>query len=92
MTERIDFKSMTPEELTAWCKDQGQPAFRGKQLFQWLSRGVASTEEMTDVPQGPPGQDRPGRWHQPAGGGPEAGLKAGRHHKISVAAGRWQLY
>ena len=32
MTERIDFKSMTPEELTAWCKDQGQPAFRGKQL------------------------------------------------------------
>ena len=39
MTERIDFKSMTPEELTAWCKDQGQPAFRGKQLFQWLSRG-----------------------------------------------------
>lgn len=24
MTERIDFKSMTPEELTAWCKDQGQ--------------------------------------------------------------------
>ena len=49
MTERIDFKSMTPEELTAWCKDQGQPAFRGKQLFQWLSRGVASTEDMTDV-------------------------------------------
>ena len=26
-----DFKSMTPEELAAWCKDQGQPAFRGKQ-------------------------------------------------------------
>ena len=51
MTERIDFKSMTTEELTAWCKDQGQPAFRGKQLFQWLSRGVASTEEMTDVPK-----------------------------------------
>ena len=51
MTERIDFKSMTPEELTVWCKDQGQPAFRGKQLFQWLSRGVASTEEMTDVPK-----------------------------------------
>ena len=43
-------------------------------------------------PQGPPGQDRPGRWHHPAGGGPEAGLKAGRHHKISVAAGRWQLH
>ena len=39
-----DFKSMTPEELAAWCKDQGQPAFRGKQLFQWLHRGVTSTQ------------------------------------------------
>lgn len=46
-----DLKSMTVEELTAWCRDQGQPAFRGKQLFQWLSRGVASTEEMTDLPK-----------------------------------------
>ena len=25
-----DLKSMTPEELTAWCKEQGMPAFRGK--------------------------------------------------------------
>lgn len=46
-----DLKSMTVEELTAWCRDQGQPAFRGKQLFQWLSRGVAATEEMTDLPK-----------------------------------------
>ena len=38
-----DLKSMTPEELTAWCREQGQPAFRGRQLFQWLSRGVVST-------------------------------------------------
>ena len=34
-----DLKSMTPEELTAWCREQGQPAFRGRQLFQWLSGG-----------------------------------------------------
>lgn len=46
-----DLKSMTPEELAAWCRAQGQPAFRGKQLFQWLSRGVTSTEEMTDLPK-----------------------------------------
>ena len=26
-----DLRSMTVEELTAWCKDRGQPAFRGKQ-------------------------------------------------------------
>lgn len=46
-----DLKSMTPEELTAWCKDQGQPAFRGKQIFQWFSRGVTSAEEMTNLPK-----------------------------------------
>lgn len=46
-----DLRSMTVEELTAWCKDRGQPAFRGKQLFQWLSRGVSSAEEMTDLPK-----------------------------------------
>ena len=46
-----DLRSMTPEELTAWCKDHGQPAFRGKQLFQWFSRGVTSVDEMTDLPK-----------------------------------------
>lgn len=46
-----DLRSMTLEELTAWCQAQGQPAFRGKQLFQWLSRGVASTDELTDQPK-----------------------------------------
>lgn len=34
-----DLKSMTPEELTAWCREQGQPAFRGRQLFQWAQPG-----------------------------------------------------
>ena len=47
----IDLRSMTLEELTAWCQAQGQPAFRGKQLFQWLSRGAASTDELTDQPK-----------------------------------------
>lgn len=46
-----DLKSMTPEELTQWCKEQGQPAFRGKQIFQWFSRGVESVEEMTNLPK-----------------------------------------
>ncbi len=46
-----DLKSMTPQELSTWCKEQGQPAFRGKQLFQWFHRGAASLEEMTDLPK-----------------------------------------
>ena len=40
---------MTLEELTAWMKDQGESAFRGKQIFKWLYRGVTSFEEMTDL-------------------------------------------
>ncbi|MDY3905508.1 MAG: 23S rRNA (adenine(2503)-C(2))-methyltransferase RlmN [Lawsonibacter sp.] len=44
-----DIKSMTLEELAAWFKDQGEPAFRAKQVFRWLYRGVTSFEEMSDL-------------------------------------------
>ncbi len=42
--------SMSLEELTAWLKAQGYPAFRGKQLYEWLQRG-ASFDEMTNLPR-----------------------------------------
>lgn len=45
----VDIKSMTPEELAAWLKELGEPAFRAKQIFKWLYRGVTSFEEMTDL-------------------------------------------
>lgn len=45
----VDIKSMTLEELTAWFKEQGEPAFRAKQVFHWLYRGAASFEEMSDL-------------------------------------------
>ena len=45
----IDIKSMTLEELTAWLTEQREPAFRAKQVFQWLYRGVTSFEEMTNL-------------------------------------------
>ena len=48
----IDLKSMTLEELTALFKEMGQPAFRAKQVFRWLYRGVTSFEEMTDLSKG----------------------------------------
>jgi len=44
-----DLKSMTLEELTAWFKEQGEPAFRAKQVFRWLYRGVTSFDEMSDL-------------------------------------------
>ena len=37
-----DLKSMTPEELGELFKSLGQPAFRAKQVFTWLHRGVTS--------------------------------------------------
>ena len=48
----IDLKSITLEELTAFFKEMGQPAFRAKQVFRWLYRGVTSFEEMTDLSKG----------------------------------------
>ena len=44
-----DIKSMTEAELTAYCKALGQPAFRAKQIFTWLHRGVTSFDDMTDL-------------------------------------------
>ncbi len=45
----VDLKSMTLEELTAWVKEQGEPAFRARQIFKWIYRGVTSFSEMTDL-------------------------------------------
>lgn len=44
-----DIKSMTLEEITAFLREMGEPAFRGKQVFTWLHRGVSSFDEMSDL-------------------------------------------
>ena len=46
----MNIKSMTLPELSALLKQMGQPAFRAKQLYGWLHRGVRSYEEMTNLP------------------------------------------
>ena len=46
---KADIRSMTLEELTAALKALGEPAFRGKQVFTWLHRGVRSFEEMSNL-------------------------------------------
>ena len=46
-----DLKSMTLEEMTEALKAMGQPAFRGKQVFTWLHKGVTSFDEMTNLPK-----------------------------------------
>ena len=44
-----DLKSMTLEEMTILAKELGEPAFRGKQIFHWLHRGVTVFEDMSDL-------------------------------------------
>lgn len=44
-----DIKSLSRQELKDALKAMGQPAFREKQIFTWLHRGVTSFEEMTNL-------------------------------------------
>ena len=46
-----DIKSLSRQELRDALKSMGQPAFREKQIFTWLHRGVTSFEEMTNLPK-----------------------------------------
>ena len=44
-------KSMTQAEIGQVLKDLGQPAFRAKQVYTWLHKGVKSYDEMTNLPK-----------------------------------------
>ena len=47
----MNLKSLTQPELANILKELGQPAFRAKQVFTWLHKGVRSYEEMTNLPK-----------------------------------------
>ena len=47
----MNLKSMTLSELQGLLKELGQPAFRAKQVYTWLHRGVRSYDEMTNLPK-----------------------------------------
>ena len=44
-----DIKSMTLAEMTTDFCELGEPAFRAKQVYQWLHRGARSFAEMTNL-------------------------------------------
>lgn len=46
-----ELKSMTQEEIGAVLKELHQPAFRAKQVYTWLHKGVRSYEEMSNLPK-----------------------------------------
>ena len=45
----MNIKSMTLPEMQAALKELGQPAFRAKQVYTWLHKGVRSYDEMTNL-------------------------------------------
>ena len=47
----MNLKNLTQPELADILRGLGQPAFRAKQVFSWLHRGVRSYEEMTNLPK-----------------------------------------
>ena len=45
----MNLKSLTQPELADILKQLGQPAFRAKQVFTWLHKGVRSFDEMSNL-------------------------------------------
>jgi 23S rRNA (adenine2503-C2)-methyltransferase len=47
----IDLRDFTRDEIIAFARERGLPAYRGRQLFSWLYRpGITDFAEMTDLP------------------------------------------
>lgn len=49
MKERIPINSLRYSELEGFLIDMGEPAYKAGQIFKWLSLGVSSFDEMTNV-------------------------------------------
>ncbi|MBO4500928.1 MAG: 23S rRNA (adenine(2503)-C(2))-methyltransferase RlmN [Clostridia bacterium] len=46
-----EIASMTESELASLCVTLGEPAYRGKQLFGWLQKGIKSFDELNNMPK-----------------------------------------
>lgn len=48
----VDIKSLNLQELTEEIKSLGEPAFRAKQLYEWVHKKLARNyDEMTNIPK-----------------------------------------
>ena len=49
---KTDIKSLNLDELTAFIKDIGEPAFRAKQLYDWMHvKRARNYDEMKNIPK-----------------------------------------
>ena len=51
MTALTPMLSLSAPELEAWLANHGEPAYRRKQVWGWLARGVTDFDAMKDVPR-----------------------------------------
>ena len=49
ITDMTDISSLTFTDLETYIKSLGEPSFRAKQIYAWLSRGVMTFDGMTDI-------------------------------------------
>lgn len=49
MKEKIDLKNCTIKELESILSNMGEQKYRGKQIFQWIHRGIESIDEMSNL-------------------------------------------
>lgn len=47
--EKFNLKDLTLSKLEKLLDDMGEKKFRAKQIFKWLSLGIESFDEMTDI-------------------------------------------
>lgn len=47
----INLRDLQLKEMEGFIKSLGEPAFRAKQVFSWLYKGVTHFDEMTNVPK-----------------------------------------
>ncbi len=49
--KRTDIKSLPWEELELWVTEQGEPAYRARQLYQWMHEKLAvDVDAMSNIP------------------------------------------
>lgn len=46
----IDLKDLSENVIIEYMTSLGEKAFRGRQIFKWIHRGVSGFDEMTDLP------------------------------------------
>ena len=46
-----NLRDLTEQEIAAFVKEAGQPAYRAGQIFKWAQTSARSYEDMTDIPK-----------------------------------------